>query len=103
MLSFELSAIDFILGIAVIVLLILYMKELSTKHTIKERFRLKERAEIFSRLKTKGKMKSSTRPLTNSLKCPHHFGYLRKLAKDTPLPDECLGCYKIVECLGSEK
>lgn len=36
--------------------------------------------------------------------CPHKFGYLRTLPKNTPIPDECFGCPKILECLGpSEK
>ena len=35
--------------------------------------------------------------------CPHKFGYLRTLPKNTPIPDECFGCSKILECLGSSK
>jgi len=31
--------------------------------------------------------------------CPHHFGYLRTLPKNSSLPDECLGCPKLVSCL----
>lgn len=30
--------------------------------------------------------------------CPHTFGYLRTLARDVTLPDECLSCEKIIEC-----
>ena len=30
--------------------------------------------------------------------CQHKFGYLRTLAKDATLPDECLSCEKIIEC-----
>jgi len=30
--------------------------------------------------------------------CPHHMGYLSTLAKNTPIPDECFGCKKIVVC-----
>ncbi len=33
--------------------------------------------------------------------CPHYFGYLKKLPKNVPIPDECLGCLRIVECLHS--
>lgn len=35
--------------------------------------------------------------------CPHKFEYLRTLPKNTPIPDECFGCSKILECLGSSK
>ena len=31
--------------------------------------------------------------------CPHKFGYLRSLPKNTPIPDECFGCSQIIECL----
>lgn len=30
--------------------------------------------------------------------CAFTFGYLRSLSKGTPIPDECLGCSKLVEC-----
>jgi hypothetical protein len=31
--------------------------------------------------------------------CFHSFGYLRTLPRNASLPDECLGCPKIMECL----
>ena len=31
--------------------------------------------------------------------CSYYFGYLGQLPKNTPIPDECLGCLKIMECL----
>jgi len=31
--------------------------------------------------------------------CPHHFGYLGGHPKNTPIPNECLTCIKIMECL----
>jgi hypothetical protein len=33
-----------------------------------------------------------------SPECAHHFGYLRTLPRNTPIPDECFGCTKIMEC-----
>lgn len=35
--------------------------------------------------------------------CPHKFGYLSSLPKNTPIPNECFGCPKIVECLRTSK
>jgi len=32
-------------------------------------------------------------------KCPHYFGYLTKRPKDASIPQECLTCPKIVECM----
>ncbi|NIR87093.1 hypothetical protein GWO13_05765 [Candidatus Bathyarchaeota archaeon] len=31
--------------------------------------------------------------------CPHHFGYLAKRPKDAPIPQECLVCSRIVDCM----
>jgi hypothetical protein len=31
--------------------------------------------------------------------CPHHFGYLKEHPRNTPIPNECLTCTKIMECL----
>ncbi len=33
--------------------------------------------------------------------CLHHYGYLHSLPKNAPIPDECFGCPKIVDCLVS--
>jgi type IV secretory pathway VirB10-like protein len=31
--------------------------------------------------------------------CIHFYSYLHSLPKNTPIPDECFGCTKIVDCL----
>jgi hypothetical protein len=31
--------------------------------------------------------------------CYHDFGYLRSIPKNSSIPNDCLGCPKIVECL----
>jgi hypothetical protein len=36
---------------------------------------------------------------TSSKKCSHFFGYVKTLPKNTPIPDECLWCPSIVDCL----
>jgi hypothetical protein len=39
-------------------------------------------------------------PKTSGVKdCLHFFGYLGGLPKNTPIPGECFGCEKIVDCL----
>jgi len=35
--------------------------------------------------------------------CLHHFGYLNELPRNTPIPGECFGCQKIVDCLVTKK
>lgn len=31
--------------------------------------------------------------------CSHFFGYLRKIPRNSPMPDECFSCTKMVECI----
>jgi len=98
MLSFELSAIDLILVIAVIVLLILYITKSSTKTATEE----KQMPKITSlETETEGEVQSPTSPPKNSVECPYNFGYLKKLGKDAAIPDECLGCSRMMTCLYS--
>lgn len=33
------------------------------------------------------------------LECPHSFGYLAGYPQDEPIPDECFGCPRAVECM----
>jgi DNA-directed RNA polymerase subunit RPC12/RpoP len=33
------------------------------------------------------------------VKCQHYFGYLKKRPRNKPIPDECLTCDKMIECL----
>jgi len=40
--------------------------------------------------------------LESSRKCSHFFGYVKTLPKNTPIPDECLWCPSIVDCLSHE-
>ena len=44
---------------------------------------------------------SSNKEEKKQVKCPHSFGYLSKLPKGQPLPEECFLCSKLVECLAS--
>ena len=36
---------------------------------------------------------------TGPSECSHHFGYLANRPKDAPIPQECLTCPKIVDCM----
>jgi len=35
----------------------------------------------------------------HSSKCDHFLGYLKKRSKDVPIPEECLTCDRMIECL----
>jgi len=47
----------------------------------------------------KPKLHEEKKPFPSSRDCPHFFGYVRSLPKNSPIPEECLGCPWIVECL----
>ena len=107
MLSFDVSVIDLVLLIAVIIILILYITKPATNSVTKENLSNKE---IFSSEKldktspkTEKEETTSTQPQTNLPKCSYSFGYLVKLKKDQPIPDECLNCPRIMECLYPNK
>jgi len=34
-------------------------------------------------------------------KCSHHFGYLNQRSKGQKIPEECLTCQKVIECMRS--
>jgi hypothetical protein len=56
----------------------------------------KEYNEITTSKKT---VKKTPVKLENNVKCRHFLGYLKKRPKDAPIPDECLTCDKMIECL----
>ena len=35
----------------------------------------------------------------NHIKCLHHFGYLSKLPKNIHIPEECVFCSRVIECI----
>jgi DNA-directed RNA polymerase subunit RPC12/RpoP len=43
-----------------------------------------------------GKLKTEPE---SAVKCGHFFGYLNKHQKNTPFPEDCLTCAKMVECM----
>jgi len=40
---------------------------------------------------------------TRSAVCPYHYGYLKTHPRNKPIPNECLTCTKIMECLVGAK
>lgn len=104
MLSFELSAIDLILAIAVIILLMLYITKLSAKPSSGEKLLVgkegssEKPATEATTPEEETKRLMTMQPQTGSVRCLYGFGYLKKLDKEAPIPDECLGCSRIMEC-----
>lgn len=103
MLSFELSAIDLILAIAVVILLILYITKSPVKTSTEEKLLIEK--EDVSKKPTiedarleKETERPTPKPQRDSTKCPYGFGYLKKLEKKASIPDKCLSCSRIMEC-----
>ena len=95
MLSFELTAIDLILVIAIIVLLVLYWTKLSK---IPEEQLLRG-----STAKNESPEKIATNPQSGYAECPRGFGNIRKLDNDGSVSERCLGCYRIMECYSEQE
>lgn len=93
MLSFEVSAIDIILVISVVVLLILYLNKTSVRNHEK----ISLRKPTFRRSNTEISEPVSQRDFTE---CPRGFGKIKKLNSDNSVSERCLGCYKIMDCYG---
>jgi len=89
MLSFELSAIDLVLVIAVGVLLLLFLAQRRGHPKTKSDLSMEERSKLSEKPKASADFQ----------KCVHHFGYLRNLPQHAPVPDECFGCAKVMRCL----
>jgi hypothetical protein len=58
---------------------------------------LKEEDRIPEALR-KGSSELGVKPVSDSA-CGHFYGYLNKRQKGTPIPETCLVCTKMVECL----
>ena len=91
MISFELTAIDLILVIAVIVLLILYLKKFSVNTFEPKSFR----RPIAKDAKQE---RYALRAQSDYAECPRGFGNIKKLGEDNSVSERCLSCYRIGEC-----
>lgn len=59
--------------------------------------------ELVEPIKQSKSAVSSKHSAKSSDGCPHHFGFLGGLPKNTPIPEECFGCQKIVDCLVTKR
>ena len=91
MLSFELSAIDIILTISVVVLLILYITKNSARNHEEKPFK----QPILSAAPPE---RPAPTPQRDYTACPRGLGNIRKLGEDNSVSERCLGCYRLMEC-----
>jgi hypothetical protein len=66
------------------------LAKLDTAKTHEARESKKPSAKPYRRLDVKA---------VTGTKCKHHLGYLKSRPKNTPIPDECLTCDRMIECL----
>ena len=91
MLSFELSAIDIILVLSVLVLLLLYWTKLS-KIPDENLFK-----NVTAKYKSPERVTNNPPP-TGYVECPRGFGYIKRIDDGGSVSERCLGCYKIMDC-----
>ena len=89
MFAFEITAIDLILVIAVIVLLILYVTKLvnSPEELIKESIKQSVKQQ-----------KVEVCPDSRYDECPRGFGKIKQTGDLNFVPDRCLSCYRFSNC-----
>lgn len=91
MLSFELSAIDLILAIAVVTLFIMYITKFENIHP--------NTTSFFKKIKiNKKKQKETIHSHQKYEECPRGFGKIKRVGEDNSVSERCLGCYRIMEC-----
>lgn len=108
MLSFELSAIDVVLAVVIIIILLLQVKNAQNESATEPKLS-KEKSESLGDLsesltarKTSRKKESAT-TTEGSADCPYHFGYLKTLPLGSVVPERCYNCSRRRECLFSDE
>jgi len=97
MLSFELSVMDLVLVIAIVTLLLLYITKISTKCAARSKPSPKREKESDAHIALP--RPSSTDSAEVSIKCSHHFGYLKTIPLGSSVPEECYNCSRMMQCL----
>ena len=94
MIEFELSAIDIILAIAVVVLLVLYLKH-SSPPSLGNKVKQKN---VIVKTEKQTNQNVPKPKKEDYAECPRGFGKIKNLSNDNSVSERCLGCYQIMEC-----
>jgi len=65
----------------------------------KRRTRNKKRIEIEEEKVRPVKIKSTQQPSLEQHECLYHFGYLSQRSRKEEIPEECMTCEKVVQCM----
>lgn len=91
MLTFELSAIDLILAVSVVILMVLYITKLDPQY--------QEQTSLLKQIKKTTKSKNfKVQVQSNYSECPRGFGNIKRISEDNSISERCLGCYRIMDC-----
>jgi hypothetical protein len=96
MISFDLSAIDIVLTVAIIILFVLYFARSSPETAIKPDTSLPKKIPHQHPVKSIDEPQPMTTGTART--CPYSFGYLANLPKNAAIPDSCLSCPRMLEC-----
>lgn len=70
-----------------------------TKVTLKEHSEPSIESQMESKQQIKVQPEKESKPISKVGGCTHSFGYLSKRSAKEKIPEECLTCEKIVECM----
>ncbi|MGD8506197.1 MAG: hypothetical protein PVF15_05975 [Candidatus Bathyarchaeota archaeon] len=103
MLSFEISVIDIVLVVAIIILLSFHLTRTSYEPSVKKRFGAERRKSVRKPenpvSEISSKRRSSEANEKNPPKCPFHLGYLNNIRKEEgSIPEECYKCTQMMQC-----
>jgi hypothetical protein len=103
MLSFDISVIDVVLSIVILILLLLFVTQRKSQSGSVQRTTVASGKEMMEDSKVGGRISVETspdRPSADSFQgCVHQFGHLRSMPKGTAVPEECFGCPKVLHCM----
>lgn len=113
MLSFELTVIDVVLIIAVVILMSFHITRTPKGSNVEPKlsvetekpFEKRETKNAVSKItETKSSLSARATDEESPEKCSHHFGYLSNISKDEDsIPEECYSCTSMMRCLFSRK
>lgn len=103
MLSFEISAIDVVLMVAMLILLVLFVTQRKSQSMAEPRLSINPQQKLSEEPEVKKEITVEDRldkPSANNFRgCIHQFGHLKGMSENTPIPDECFGCPKVLRCM----
>ena len=113
MLSFELSVIDVVLIIAVVILMSFHITGTPKESNVKPKLSVETEKPFEKRMiknsvskttETKSSLRVRATEEESPGKCSHHFGYLSNISKDEDsIPEECYTCSSMMRCLFARK